>query len=102
MPKRLSDAELDAALAAGEPPRSDQHDDDEVWHAEQQRWLSSWQPERAVLPSPQDRQRRKEWDKLTKQHARALQAAKERQQRPPPLPPPAPKKRGAPRVLSDG
>ena len=56
MPKRLSDAELDAALAAGEPPRSEEYNDDGVWHAEQDRWLSSWQPGR-VLPLPKEKQR---------------------------------------------
>ena len=100
MPKRLSDAELDAALAAGEPPRSEEYNDDGVWHAEQDRWLSSWQPGR-VLPLPKEKQRRTEWDKLTKQHTRAFKAADDRRHQLPPAPPLEPKKRGAPRILTD-
>ena len=82
MPKRLSDAELDAALSAGAPPRSDDFvGDDDMWHAEQQCWLSRWQPRR-VLPLPQDKRRRTEWDKVTKQHARAISATSRRQDQP--------------------
>jgi len=71
-----------------------------VWHEKQNEWLERWQPGRA-LPLPEEKQRRTEWDKLTKQHARALKAADDRRHRPPPGPPPAPKKRGAPRTLTD-
>ena len=75
MPKRLSDAELDAALAAGEPPRSQEYIDDDVWHEKQNEWLERWQPGRALPPPPEEKHRRTEWDKLTKQHARAFKVA---------------------------
>ena len=100
MPKRLSDAELDAALAAGEPPRSEEYSDDDVWHEKQNEWLERWQPGRA-LPPPEEKHRRTEWDKLTKQHARAFKVADDRRHQAPQAPSPAPRKRGAPRILTD-
>ena len=100
MPKRLSPAELDAATGAGGPPRSEDFEDDVEWHAAQDAWLNNWKPD-VKLPAPASKFRRTEWDKLTKQHARAMQAAEAQRSRSPPPPAPAPKKRGAPRVLSD-
>ena len=44
MPKRFTGAQLDAALAVGEPPRSESVVDDQLWHAAQDQWLARWQP----------------------------------------------------------
>ena len=69
MGKRVRDDEAAAAHAAGDPPRSDDYADDVSWERAQDEWLQRWQPG-AALPARSDKKRRKEWDKLTKQHAR--------------------------------
>jgi hypothetical protein len=74
MPKRLSDAEMDAAAAAGRPPQSTDCLDDAAWRGAQNRWLQSWQPAES-LPPPDDQNRRKKWQKLTQLHGRHFQAA---------------------------
>ena len=64
MPKRLKPEELDAALAAGQPPNSDEYpDDDNDWHQAQndwlERWLAGWQSG-AVGAFPLQRRRKDE------------------------------------------
>jgi len=80
MPKRLRDDEVDAALEAGDPPRSEGFANDASWHREQSKWLKRWRPD-ASLPQPGDTTRRTEWDKLTKAHARAVAAGEKREEK---------------------
>ena len=54
MPKRITDAEMDAEVTAGRPPESaafaDVADDD--WDREQNDWLERWQPGERLLRRP--------------------------------------------------
>ena len=77
MPKRLSDAEMDAATAAGRPPQSNDYPDDSGWRDAQEGWLRSWQPAES-LPPPDDVSRRTKWQKLTQLHGRHFKAAEAR------------------------
>ena len=75
MPKRVQPEECAAALAAGDPPRSEDYpDDDDAWHDAQNDWFERWQPGN-VLPPPGDKKRRTAWKDLTKKHARHVEAA---------------------------
>ena len=70
MPKRVRDDEAAAALAEGDPPRSEHYpNDDGSWERAQDDWLQRWQPGTA-LPARGDKKRRTEWDKVTKKHNR--------------------------------
>ena len=75
MPKRVQPEECVAALAAGDPPRSEHYpDDDSAWHAAQNDWIERWKPG-TLLPPPNDKKRRKDWKDLKNKHARHLEAA---------------------------
>ena len=74
MPKRLLDADMDAALAAGLPPRSEDFIEDEKWHDAQDEWLEAWQPG-VKLPGPDSVERRTKWNVLTKKHKSHYEAA---------------------------
>ena len=78
MPKRLTDAEMDAAVAAGRPPESAAFADDD-WEREQNDWLERWQPgERLPERSEPGGKRRKKWQSLTQTHGRHFDAAQAR------------------------
>ena len=78
MPKRLTDAEMDAAVAAGRPPESAAFADDD-WEREQNDWLERWQPgERLPERSEPGGKRRKKWQSLTQTHGRHFNAAQAR------------------------
>jgi hypothetical protein len=79
MPKRIRDDEMDAALQAGDPPSSKDHPNDVDWYRAQSAWLQSWRSG-VELPKPTDKNRRTEWDKLTKMHERAFAAAVKREE----------------------
>ena len=75
MPKRLRPEQLEAAVAAGEAPRSEDYPgDDSTWYDEQDNWLARWQP-RVALPARGNTRRRTEWNALTKKHQYHFEAA---------------------------
>ena len=74
MPKRLRPEELEAALAAGEAPYSEDYPEDTAWHKEQEEWLARWQPG-LELPARGNAKRRTEWNALTKKHQRHFETA---------------------------
>ena len=75
MPKRLRPEQLEAALAAGEAPHSEDYPgDDAPWHDAQDDWLALWQPG-SELPARGDPKRRTQWNALTKMHQRHFEAA---------------------------
>ena len=71
MPKQHAEADIRAAVAAGDPPTSCSFDDDDNWHEAQQAWLSKWCERRL----PDGQARRRKWDKCKELHARLLNAA---------------------------
>jgi hypothetical protein len=79
MPKRRSDAQYAAALSAGLPPESAKFDDDNEWWDAQDDWLVKDPTGVPEQLSPRgEAQRRKDWQRVTKQHAALFEAATER------------------------
>ena len=76
MPKRWSFNQLEAAVAAPPPPSSADYATDDDWWAAQDSWIAH-NPGLIffLLPPRGDAKRRKEWQRITKQHKRLLEAA---------------------------
>ena len=74
MPKRPDAGRVRAAVAAGDPPESADHHDDDDWHDAQDKWLAKWSV-RVLLDGPL---RRRQWDDHVREHKRLVAAAAKR------------------------
>ena len=75
MPKRRTPEQLAAATAAGPPPSSTDYPTDETWHDAQDDWVLKEPTSVAEsLPARGDKRRRKEWQRITKQHGALMKA----------------------------
>ena len=77
MPKRRAPEQYAAAVAAGDAPNASDFADADVWAQEQEAWVAK-QPTGVdeELPPRGDPQRRKAWQRITKQHAALMRTAR--------------------------
>ena len=71
MPKKYSDEEKAAAIAAGEPPASEDYANDDDWAAAQDMWLAKWTSVDPLPPRTSIR-RREEWKNRRRKHDRCM------------------------------